>query len=116
MIIDIRPSPLKYKRYRAKLKMHDGKSNSDSQAKPLERNIDFGFQGGSTYIDGNRTNKEKENYLKRHLANKTEKYLIENLIPSPSLLSALLLWGKHKSLEKNVDELNKLWKIKSHDK
>ena len=102
MIIDLRPSPIKNKRYRAKLKMHDGS----------ERNIDFGFPGASTYIDGDRTTQERHNYLKRHLANKTEKYLIENLIPSPSLLSALLLWGKHKSLEKNVEELNKLWKIK----
>jgi len=100
MITDIRPSPLKMKRYRATIKMHNG----------TEKKIDFGLKGGSTYIDGDRTNKERENYLKRHLANKTEKYLIENLIPSPSLLSAYLLWGPTKSLEKNVSELNKLWK------
>lgn len=100
MITDIRPSPLKMKRYRATIKMHDG----------TEKKIDFGLKNGSTYIDGERTKQERENYLKRHLANKTENKLINELIPSASLLSAKLLWGSSKSLEKNVDELNKLWK------
>jgi hypothetical protein len=100
MILKVEPSPLKYKRYRATIKMHDGS----------EREIDFGLKGGSTYIDGNRTNKERENYLRRHLANKTENTLISNLIPSASLLSAKLLWGSTKSLDKNINELNKLWK------
>jgi hypothetical protein len=99
MIIDVRPSPLKYKRYRATISKHNGE----------EMKIDFGLKGGTTYIDG-RTNKERENYLKRHLANKTESKLINELIPSPSLLSAYLLWGPTKSLNKNIDELNKLWK------
>jgi hypothetical protein len=100
MIIDIRPSPVKFKRYRATIKMHDGDI----------RKIDFGLKDGTTYIDNMRTTQERHNYWMRHLANKTEKQLIENLVPSASLLSAMLLWGKHKSLEKNVDELNKLWK------
>jgi len=100
MIVDIKPSPLKYKRLRATIKLHDNSI----------RQIDFGLKGGSTYIDGDRTNKERENYLKRHLANKTENTLISNLIPSPSLLSAYLLWGPTKNFETNVKELNKLWK------
>jgi hypothetical protein len=100
MIIDIRPSPVKFKRYRATIKMHDNSI----------RKIDFGLKDGTTYIDNMRTTQERHNYWMRHLANKTEKQLIENLVPSASLLSAMLLWGKHKSLEKNVDELNKLWK------
>lgn len=107
MITDIKPSPLKYKRYRAKIKMHNGTSGSDSQPKVLE--IDFGLKGGNTYIDGNRSNKERENYLKRHLANKTESTLINNLIPSPSLLSAYLLWGPTKNINTNIKELNNLW-------
>jgi hypothetical protein len=102
MIIDVRPSPLKYKRYRATILKDNGE----------EMKIDFGLKGGSTYIDGDRSNKERENYLKRHLANKTENTLINNLIPSPSLLSAYLLWGPSKNLERNVNELNKLWKEK----
>jgi len=100
MITDIRPSPLKNKRYRATIKMHDGS----------EKKIDFGLKDGRTYIDNMRTSQERKNYLARHLANKTEKKLIENLVPSPSLLSAYLLWGPSKSLETNVKELNKLWK------
>jgi len=103
MIIDIRPSPLKMKRYRATIKMHDNE-------KLLK--IDFGLKDGVTYIDNMRTTQERHNYLQRHLANPIEKKLIENLIPSPSLLSALLLWGKSKSLEKNVETLNKLFKEK----
>jgi hypothetical protein len=101
MITDIKPSPLKYKRYRATIKLHDGSM----------REIDFGLKGGTTFIDG-RTKIERENYLKRHLANATENKLINELIPSPSLLSAYLLWGPTKNLQKNVDELNKLWKLK----
>jgi hypothetical protein len=30
---------------------------------------------------------------RRHLGNKKEKYLIDHLIPSPSLFSYYLLWG-----------------------
>ena len=106
MIIDIKPSPVKFKRYRATILKHDN----------TKQYIDFGLKDGVTYIDKLpngiplRTNQERKNYLTRHLANKKEKYLIENLIPSPSLLSATLLWGPSRSLEKNVELLNKLWK------
>jgi hypothetical protein len=99
MIIDIKPSPLKHKRFRATILQHNG----------IEKKIDFGLKGGNTYIDG-RTTQEKENYLKRHLANATENKLINNLVPSASLLSAKLLWGPTKSIEKNINQLNKLWK------
>jgi len=102
MITDIRPSPLKNKRYRATIKMHDGS----------EKKIDFGLKDGVTYIDNMRTNQEKRNFISRHLGNPREKKLIENLIPSPSLLSVYLLWGPSKSLETNVKELNKLFKEK----
>jgi len=98
MITEIRPSPLKMKRYRATILKQNGE----------KQYIDFGLKDGSTYIDGNRTDKERENYIARHLANKREKYLIENIIVSPALLSMKLLWGSSKLLEKNVDQLNKL--------
>lgn len=59
-----------------------------------------------TYIDG--ASKEKrDNYLKRHLGNKIEANLIQNLIPSPSLFSFYLLWNTN-SLNENVKILNKL--------
>ena len=102
MIIDLRPSPLRTKRYRATISLHDG----------TERKIDFGLKDGVTYIDNMRTKQERHNYLVRHLGNKTEKKLIENLVPSASLLSAMLLWGPSKSLEINVETLNKLFKQK----
>ena len=102
MITDIRPSPVKNKRYRAIILKEDGEKQT----------IDFGLKDGVTYIDNMRTSQERRNYLARHLANKREKYLVENLILSPALLSTYLLWGPTKSLEKNVEELNKLWKLK----
>jgi len=100
MIVKIQDSPIQYKRYR--VWMDDGK------------HYDFGLFDGDTYID-HHDKQKRLNYLKRHLANETEKKLIENLVPSPALFSALLLWGKHTSLRANIDELNKMWK-KKHQK
>ena len=42
------------------------------------------------------------------IGNKREKYLIANFIPSPSLFSAVLLWGESTSLKKNLEILNEL--------
>ena len=61
-----------------------------------------------TYIDG--ASKEKrDNYIKRHLGNKTENQLINNLVPSPSLFSMYLLWNTN-SLENNIKILNGIFK------
>jgi hypothetical protein len=94
MIVRITKSPLMHKRFR--VVMDNG------------RHYDFGFWGGNTYLDHHDKIK-RMNYWRRHMANDTEYYLVENLIPSASLFSALLLWGKHQSLSENVKELNKLW-------
>ena len=63
-----------------------------------------------TYIDG-ATKEKRNNYLKRHLGNKIEANLIQNLIPSPSLFSYYLLWNTP-SLNENVKILNKLFNSK----
>ena len=98
MIIKVYDSHLKMKRYRAEVQTKDG-----------IKKIDFGLKGGSTYIDG--VDKSvRTNYWRRHLGNVTENKLINNLIISPSLLSAYLLWGQSRDLQKNIDTLNKLWK------
>lgn len=97
MIIKINNSPLKTKRFR--LWMDNGKY------------YDFGYKYGSTYID-NHNKKLRSAYWKRHLGNETEKILIQNLVPSPSLFSAMLLWGKYDDLNKNIQYLNHLWKVK----
>ena len=97
MIVKITDSPIEHKRYR--ITMDNGKK------------YDFGLRGGQTYLDHHDKTLRK-NYWKRHLANKTEKQLITNLVPSPSLFSALLLWGESTSLETNIRKLNELWKIK----
>lgn len=91
-IIKIEPSPLKMKRYRVILQ-----DNS---------HFDFGLKGGSTYIDGENES-VRNNYLKRHLANETEKKLIKNNIPSASLFSAKILWGPTQSIKENIQLLNK---------
>ena len=97
MIVDIKKSPIKHKRFR--LTMDNGKT------------YDFGLQDGFTYIDG-ATEETRRNYLKRHLGNSIEKRLIENLVPSSSLFSAYLLWGNSRDLYKNIEFLNDLWKKK----
>ena len=93
MIVEISDSKKASKRYCVRL--DDG------------RTFDFGLKNGSTYIDHHDV-KKRENYWKRHLANKTEHRLITNLIPSPALFSAMLLWGDSTSLNKNIRDLNHL--------
>ncbi len=66
----------------------------------------FGSPTGYTYIDG-ASDKVRENYLKRHMANPVEKNRIDNLIMSPALLSAYLLWNTS-DLSKNIEILNNL--------
>jgi len=39
------------------------------------------------------------------MPNPEEKYLIDNLIPSPALFYAKILWGNHSSLNENIKEL-----------
>jgi hypothetical protein len=95
IVVDIEPSNKKYKRFC--LTMNDGKK------------FDFGLKDGSTYIDHEDKIKRK-NYWSRHLANSTENKRINNLVPSASLFSAYLLWGPYTDLEKNVANLNNLWK------
>jgi hypothetical protein len=66
----------------------------------------FGDANGSTYIDHGDERKQ-EAYRRRHYANKTEKYRIDNLIPSPALFSWKLLWGDHRDLLDNLIELQR---------
>jgi hypothetical protein len=69
---------------------------------------DFGLKDGSTYID-HKDKTKRMNYWLRHLGNKKEEELIFNLVPSPSLFSAVLLWGKFSNLRDNVEHLNYLF-------
>jgi hypothetical protein len=71
----------------------------------------FGSPTGFTYIDG-ATDKQRDNYRKRHLANKTERYRVENLIHSPALFSFFILWGDSRDPIKNLKKLNALMKHK----
>ena len=97
MIVEVADSPIQHKRFRVFL------NNGET--------YDFGLKNGHTYIDHHDKTLRK-NYWKRHFANETEKLLITKLIPSPSLFSALLLWGEYPTLEQNCIKLNKLFKIK----
>lgn len=98
MIVDIQKSNRPYKRYM--ITMDDGRGE-----------FHFGLKTGRAFIDhGNEL--LRENYWARHYANPTEKRLIDNLIPSSSLFSALLLWGPYSDIESNIEHLNRLWKNK----
>lgn len=93
-IITVKKSPRAKKRYR--VEMDDGSY------------YDFGLLGGSTYID-HKDVKIREAYRARHLGNPREKWLIENLIPSPALFAYYLLWGRYPDLKKCVTHLNGLF-------
>ena len=95
-IIKIEESPKLTKRYRVILD-----NNSF---------YDFGLDDGECYLDHG-DKKKRDNYLKRHMANKTEFNLITNLVPSPSLFSAYLLWNTP-ILDENILILNELFKNK----
>jgi hypothetical protein len=90
-IIKLEPSPLKTKRFRVYL-------NSGEH-------FDFGLKGAKTYLDGV-DDLTRINYLKRHLGNPIEKKLITNFIPSPSLFSCYILWGKSRDIHDNIKYLN----------
>ncbi len=94
MIQEVIISPLKTKKYRAIMSVGS--------------KIDFGLKGSSTYLDHHDKTK-RHNYRVRHLANDREKYLIQNVIPSPALLSFYLLWNTE-NLEHNILYLNQLLK------
>lgn len=93
-IIEIIDSPRKGKKYRAIF--DDGKK------------IDFGLKGSSTYLD-HHDKQKRFAYWARHIKGRGERALIDNLIPSPSLLSMGLLWGHSTDLQTNVKYLNDLW-------
>ena len=97
MIVSISPSKVKHKRFA--IIMNTGKK------------YNFGLDTGSTYID-HHDKQIREAYRARHYANDTERQLIDNLIPSPSLFSWYILWGPYTNIEKHARHLNALWKNK----
>lgn len=100
MILEVVSSPIPLKRFRATVKTLKG-----------IKQYDFGLRGGQTYIDG-ASDQQRTNYMLRHYP--VEERLIENLVPSPALLSAFLLWGKYRTLKENILRLNALWKKKDY--
>ena len=92
--------------------------NSDKPSKRFvaiigKKKIYFGQPDAFTYLDG-ADDRVRENYHKRHLANKTEKQRIENLIPSAALFSYYLIWGKHRTIEENIKDLSR--RLKGDDR
>lgn len=94
-ILDLISSPKPQKRLRIKIKEDDA-----------VKTFDFGLKGGRTYID-EQDMKKREAYWARHCGNATERRLIDNLIPSPALFSARLLWGSSTDLCDNLVELQR---------
>jgi hypothetical protein len=93
-IINIEPSNRKNKRFVVTLN--------------TEEKIHFGLRDGQTFIDHHDPDRRNA-YIARHYANPKEKALIDDLTPSPALLSLYLLWGHFNSIQKNIDYLNKEW-------
>jgi hypothetical protein len=102
-IVDIKESPKPNKRLRITLDL----TGTGEHLK----HWDFGAKKGQTYIDHGDVLK-RNNFLKRHLANPTERHRVENIIPSPSLFSIALLWGDSTDLTENIHQLNSLLKQK----
>ena len=94
-IIEVIVSPKSNKRFR--VVFEDG----DKIGK-----VDFGSPVATTFVDGADIQK-RDNYRKRHLGNKTEKYRIENLIPSPALFAYYIHWGDSQNLTTNIINLQK---------
>jgi len=90
-ILKVVKSPNKQKRFRA---LFDNGTH-----------LDFGIKNSYTYIDG-ADEDTRYNYLKRHYYNPNEKYFIDNLIISPSVLSYYLTWGSSHDINKNIKILN----------
>jgi hypothetical protein len=102
MIEEVIPSPVQNKRFRATLIDETGRIHK----------IDFGQKGGSTFIDHGSVKKKQDYWARHYSGNKTERNFIDNLIPSPALLSAFLLWGPSKDMIQNVKLLNELFEVK----
>lgn len=95
-IIDLTSSQRDAKRFKIVIRDDDGNDET----------YHFGLDGGATYID--HQDKEKRSaYRKRHYANRREKHLIDNNIPSPALFSYKLLWGDSPDLTENVISLQR---------
>lgn len=94
-IIELLPSKKDGKRFEITVKINDHLYT-----------FHFGDENGSTYIDHG-DDKKRENYRKRHYANRVEKFRIDNLVPSPALFSWKLLWGDRTDLLDNLVELQR---------
>jgi hypothetical protein len=81
------------------------KANKRFYATYKDKKVYFGQPGGTTFIDG-ASEQTKNAYWARHYANPIEKYRIDNIIFSPSLLSAYILWNTN-DINKNIKLLNK---------
>lgn len=94
-IVELLPSELPSKRFKIVVRVDD-----------RDYTYNFGAKDGNTYIDHG-DEKKRENYRRRHYANKTEKYRIDNLIPSPALFSWKILWGDKTDLLDNLVDLQR---------
>jgi hypothetical protein len=85
-------SPHKNKKFRAIF--HNGKI------------VDFGSYGSQTYINGTRTETEKQNYIKRH-----QKREDHNNPYTAGALSRWILWGDSKDIDENIKQFKKKFNI-----
>lgn len=75
------------------------------------KEVHFGSDVSQTYAEG-ATKEKRDNYFRRHLANPVEKSHVENLVMSPALLSAYILWNTP-DIYKNIKILNEKLRSKN---
>jgi len=68
------------------------------------KTIHFGWKGSTTYING-ATDLQRTNYLKRHSVNEDWSTL------NPGSASALILWGKSRDIQTNLNSYLKKFNV-----
>jgi len=68
------------------------------------KTIHFGWKGSTTYING-ATDEQRKNYLKRHKVNEDWNSI------NPGSASAIILWGKSRNIQENLNTYLKRFNI-----
>ncbi len=73
------------------------------------KKVHFGTDSNYVY-NKSKTDKDRENYIKRHSMNPLEKDALKNP-RTPATLSMELLWGKSRSLKSNIRTYKKKYNL-----
>ena len=71
------------------------------------KKVNFGFKGGSTYID-HKDKVKRKNYIARHSVNEKQFY---NNPKKASTLSRFILWGEATNLKQSIKDYERKFKV-----